>query len=301
MTAPALPRPSSFGAVVLASRPKTLTAALVPVAVGTACAHAAGGLSILPALAALFGAIAIQIGTNFANDVFDYEKGADDDGRVGPTRAVAAGLMTPSQMRTAMVVAFGAAALVGLYLISVGGWPILVVGLLSIASGIAYTGGPFPLGYHGLGDVFVLIFFGFVAVVGTAWVQVHAVTELALLASVPVGALATAILVVNNVRDRHTDAVAGKRTLAVRFGRGFAIAEYALLLGAAYATPIAIYAAGLGGWGVLLPLATLPLAIFRLRRLTMLSGAALNPLLGQTAKLLLLFGLLFALGLSLPP
>ncbi len=301
MTAEALPRRASFGAILLASRPKTLTAAVVPVAVGTACAHVAGGVRFLPAFAALFGAMMIQIGTNFANDVFDFEKGADDDSRVGPTRAVAAGLLSPAQMKVAMVAAFGAATLAGLYLVAVGGWPIVVVGLLSIASGVAYTGGPFPLGYHGLGDLFVMIFFGFVAVMGTTWVQVHALTTLSLMASVPIGALATAILVVNNLRDRQTDTVAGKRTLAVRFGRLFAIGEYAALSSMAYATPIFLYATGMAGWPVLAPLMTLPLALMYLRRLGRLSGAALNPLLGATAKLLLLYGLLFTLGLSLPP
>jgi 1,4-dihydroxy-2-naphthoate octaprenyltransferase len=301
MTAEALPRRASFGAIVLASRPKTLTAAVVPVAVGTACAHAAGGVRILPALAALLGAVAIQIGTNFANDVFDFEKGADDESRIGPTRAVASGLLTPAQMRMAMVIAFGAATLAGVYLIAVGGWPILVVGLLSIASGIAYTGGPFPLGYHGLGDVFVMVFFGFVAVMGTAWVQVHELTTLSLFASVPVGALATAILVVNNLRDRHTDSVAGKRTLAVRFGRGFAVAEYAALLALAYATPVFLFVSGGARWPVLFPLLTLPLALLYLRRVATRSGTALNPLLGSTAKLLLLYGLLLTFGLTLPP
>ncbi len=300
MTTEALPRRASFGAFLLASRPKTLTAAVVPVAVGTACAHAAGGSRVLPALAALFGAIAIQIGTNFANDVFDFEKGADDASRVGPTRAVAAGLLTPAQMRLAMVVAFGAATLAGIYLVAVGGLPILVIGVLSIASGVAYTGGPFPLGYHGLGDVFVMIFFGFVAVIGTTWVQLQSLTALSIWASVPVGALATAILVVNNLRDRHTDAVAGKRTLAVRFGRRFAVVEYAGLLALSYATPIFLFATDVAAWPVLAPLLTLPLALVYLRRVAALSGADLNPLLGGTAKLLLLYGLLFTVGLTLP-
>jgi len=301
MTTEALPRPSSAGAWLLAARPKTLTAAIVPVAVGTACAHAAGGVVLGPALAALFGAIAIQIGTNFANDVFDFEKGADDASRVGPTRAVAAGLLTPMQMRVGMIASFAAAALAGTYLITVGGWPILVIGVLSIASGVAYTGGPYPLGYHGLGDLFVMVFFGFVAVVGTLWVQVQEVSALALWASIPIGALATAILVVNNLRDRHGDERVGKRTLAVRFGRRGAVAEYALLLAAAYVTPIVILATGAAGWPVLAPLLTAPMALLYLSRVARRQGELLNPLLGATAKLLLLFGLLFTIGLSLPP
>jgi len=295
----ALPRPSSAGAWLLAARPKTLTAAVVPVAVGTACAHAAGGAAVLPALAALFGAIGIQIGTNFANDVFDYEKGADTEDRLGPTRAVQAGLLSPGQMRLGMLVSFGLSAALGVYLVAVGGWPIIVIGVLSILSGIAYTGGPFPLGYNGLGDVFVMIFFGFVAVMGTTWVQLHEITTLSVYASIPIGALATAILVVNNLRDRTTDARVGKRTLAVRFGRRAAIVEYAALSGAAFAVPPVLVALGLAGWPVLAPLATAPLALLYVLRVARLEGEELNPLLGATAKLLLLYGLLFAIGLAL--
>jgi 1,4-dihydroxy-2-naphthoate octaprenyltransferase len=283
---------------LLAARPRTLTAALVPVAVGSACAHRVGGFALMPALAALFGAFLIQIGTNFANDVFDHEKGADTEARVGPTRAVAAGLVSGRAMRLAMVAAFGMATLAGAYLAWVGGWPIVAIGIASIVSGIAYTGGPFPLGYHGLGDLFVMVFFGFVAVAGTAYVEVGTVPEIAWWASVPVGALATAILVVNNVRDRETDAVAGKRTLAVRFGRRFGEAEYGLLLLAAYVTPAALYAMGRVGAVVLLPVVTMPWALILQRRLVTTDGPALNALLGGTAQLLLVFGLLFAVGLA---
>ena len=192
-----------------AARLRTLPAAIVPVVVGTAVAHASGGLSWGPAIAALLGSLAIQIGTNFANDVFDAEKGADGPDRLGPTRAVAAGLISASAMRRAMIAAFGVAALFGLYLVSVAGWPVVAIGIASILSGIAYTGGPWPLGYHGLGDVFVMLFFGFVAVCGTAFVQLAHVPCLAVWASIPVGSLATAILVVNNLRDRHQDVRVG--------------------------------------------------------------------------------------------
>jgi 1,4-dihydroxy-2-naphthoate octaprenyltransferase len=176
-----------------------------------------------------------------------------------------------------------------------------VVGILSIASGIAYTGGPFPLGYHGLGDAFVMIFFGLIAVVGTTWVQAHEVTVLSLFASIPVGALATAILVVNNLRDRHTDARVGKRTLAVRFGRRAAVVEYIGLLLAAYMVPVALLWTGAAAWPVLLPLATLPLGLRYARAVGRLEGGALNPLLGATAKLLLVYGILFTLGLCFSP
>ena len=245
---------------VLAARPATLTAAVVPVAVGTACAHAAGGVEWAPALAALLGAIWIQIGTNFANDVYDAEKGADTEDRLGPTRAVASGLISAAAMRRAMVVAFGLATLCGVYLAWVAGWPILAIGVASILSGIAYTGGPYPLGYNGLGDVFVMIFFGFVAVCGTAFVQRLDVPLVAVVASVPVGALATAILVVNNLRDRETDTVAGKRTLAVRFGRRGAIAEYAILIGLSYGALGALHAL-IGSVYVWLPILSAPWAI----------------------------------------
>ena len=283
---------------IAASRPKTLPAAIVPVVVGIACAYAVGAIAWAPALAALAGAIAIQIGTNFANDVFDAEKGADTPDRIGPLRAVSAGLISARAMKLAMIGAFAVASLFGLYLLSIGGWPIAAIGLASIASGIAYTGGPYPLGYHGLGDVFVLAFFGFVAVCGTVYVQVGSVPCLAWLAAVPVGTLATAILVVNNVRDRATDTRAGKRTLAVRFGRPAALVEYALLLGIAYGVPLALAVTG-RPWTAL-PLVTLPLAWKRMRALLhAVDGPSHNACLAATAQLLMAHGILFATGLAL--
>lgn len=292
-------RPGSISAWVLAARPATLSAAFVPVAVGTAVAFAVDGFSLLPALAALFGASFIQIGTNFANDVFDYEKGADTEDRLGPTRAAQAGLLTPRAIRAGMVLTFALATFAGLYLTWVAGPTIVAIGVASILSGIAYTGGPYPLGYNGLGDIFVMVFFGFVAVCGTVFVQVGAVPELAWWASVPVGALATAILVVNNVRDRETDVRVGKRTLAVRFGRRAGIGEYIALLLAAYAVPLALVVLGQSQPWVLLPWVTAPLAIKLVGRLVLDEGAALNSTLVGSAKLLLVFGVLFALGLAL--
>jgi 1,4-dihydroxy-2-naphthoate polyprenyltransferase len=293
------PRPGSPGAFLLASRPATLSAALVPVAVGSACAYAAGGFSLGPAIAALLGASFLQIGANFANDVFDFEKGADTEARLGPVRAAQAGLLTPYELRVAMVVAFALATLSGVYLTWVAGPVVLMIGVASIASAVAYTGGPFPLGYNGLGDLFVMIFFGFVAVMGTALVQVGAVPALAVFASIPVGALATAILVVNNLRDADGDAKVGKRTLAVRFGPSAAKAEYALLVAAAYAVPIALFSLGRSGPAVLLPLLSAPLAWPLLRSVWSDRGRALNATLVRTAKLLLVHGLLFAAGLAL--
>ncbi len=278
-----------------AARLRTLPAAIVPVIVGTAVAHACGGIAWGPALAALAGAIAIQIGTNFANDVFDAEKGADRADRIGPLRAVSAGLITAAAMKRAMIGAFAVASAFGIYLVASAGWPIVAIGVASILAGIAYTGGPWPLGYHGLGDVFVMVFFGFVAVCGTVFVQRHAVPGLAWWAAIPVGSLATAILVVNNLRDRGTDVRAGKRTLAVRFGRRAALVEYALLLVAAYAVPIGL--AVHHPWRAL-PVITAPLALVRLGQLVLAGdGPTFNELLAQTGQLLLLHGVLFSAGL----
>lgn len=285
---------------MLASRPKTLSAAAVPVLVGTACASARGEVKWGPALAALFGALFLQIGANFANDVFDYEKGADTAERLGPTRAVQAGLISARGMRFGMIVVFALALVLGLYLTAVAGPVILLIGLASIASAIAYTGGPYPLGYHGLGDLFVFVFFGLVAVCGTAFVEIGQVPALSVASALPVGALATAILVVNNLRDRVTDAGAGKRTLAVRFGRGFAITQYRALIAASYLTPVALAVAQVTGPEVLLPIVSLPLALKTERAVNATEGRALNPLLAATAKLLLIFGVLFALGLAAP-
>jgi 1,4-dihydroxy-2-naphthoate octaprenyltransferase len=280
-----------------AARPKTLPAAATPVIVGTACAHACGGIAWGPALAALGGAFALQIGANFANDAFDAEKGADGADRIGPVRAVATGLISASAMKRAMAIAFAVAMVFGIYLTSVAGWPIIAIGLASIAAAFAYTGGPWPLGYHGLGDVFVFVFFGLVAVCGTAFVQLGRVPELAWWASVPVGALSTAILVVNNVRDRATDVRAGKRTLAVRFGRNAGIVEYALLVAIAYAIPAALAPSHCAR---LLPLISLPLAIVRVRGLARAAtGPEHNALLAATAQLLLVHGALFAVGLAI--
>jgi 1,4-dihydroxy-2-naphthoate octaprenyltransferase len=283
---------------IAASRPRTLPAAVAPVAVGTACAHAAGGVAWGPALAALGGALAIQIGANFANDAFDGERGVDGPGRLGPTRAVGAGLVTPGAMKRAMALAFLVAMGFGVYLTAVVGWPVVAIGLASIAAAIAYTGGPWPLGYHGLGDVFVMVFFGGVAVCGTAFVQRGEVPCLALLAAVPVGALATAILVVNNLRDRAGDARAGKRTLVVRLGRRGAIVEYAALLAAAELAAVAIAMALRSGWP-LVALATAPLAAGRVAAVARTDGAALNPLLGATAQLLVLHSAALAAGIAL--
>jgi 1,4-dihydroxy-2-naphthoate octaprenyltransferase len=274
---------------IAASRPATLSAAIVPVAVGSACAHAIGAFRIDAALAALFGAIFIQIGTNFVNDAADADRGADVE-RLGPARAVSSGVITRSAMWRAAFAAFGIASLCGVYLIPIAGWLIVPIGVASIASGIAYTAGPYPLAYHGLGDVFVLAFFGFTAVAGTTFAHAGYVPPIAWAASIPIGAIATAILVVNNLRDRDGDARANKRTLAVRFGKKAAIAEYFALLAIAFLVP-----ALLSMW---LPLVTAPLAIWLAHRVATRDGRALNIALAGTAALLLLFGVTFALALA---
>ncbi len=285
---------------ILASRPRTLTAAIAPVVVGSALAFHTGTFQALPALAALFSAIFIQIGTNFANDLFDFLKGADTRERLGPTRVTSAGLLSPAAVRNGMVVAFAIAALLGLYLVYVAGIPILIIGIASILCGIAYTGGPFPLGYNGLGDVFVFIFFGLVAVAGTYYVQALTVIPAAFIAAIPIGALATAILVVNNVRDADTDKVAGKRTLAVLFGRDAGRAEYLVLMILTYLTPLVLWSGyGFSPW-VLLPFVTIPLAYQYTRNVyTYTDGPTLNRTLGGTAQLLAQYGALFAIGLAL--
>ncbi len=288
----------SAALLLRAARPQTLPAGLVPVLVGTAVAHQRGGADVRVALVALASALAIQIGANYANDVFDAEKGADGPDRVGPVRAVAAGLVSPSAMRAAMWASFGLATALGAVLVWLAGWPVVVIGIASILAAIAYTGGPFPLGYHGLGDVFVMIFFGFVAVVGTFFVQTRALDGLAWLAAVPVGALSTAILVVNNVRDRFTDARVGKRTLAVRLGKRAGLLEQAVLFVTAYGCALATAAVLRSPWP-LLPLVTAPLAVSAWRALLDREGPALNEILGATARLLLAFGSLYAVGIAL--
>lgn len=291
--------PRSVGAWILAARPATLTAAFAPVAVGTACALNAGAFRADAALAALLGAFLIQIGTNFANDLYDFQRGADTEERLGPVRAAQAGLLDSTLLRRGIFVTFALALGVGLYLTWIAGPAVIVIGIASIAAGLAYTGGPFPLAYNGLGDVFVMAFFGFVAVGGTAFVQAGYVPGTAWVASIPIGALATAILVVNNVRDVEGDARAGKRTLVVRLGRAGGVREYALLLVAAYATPIGMLVAGASSAWVCLPWLTAPWAVRLFRSVAHDRGAVLNETLAGTAKLLSAFGVFFSIGIAL--
>ena len=276
-----------------ATRPRTLPAAAAPVAVGTALAFGRGGEHWPAAAAALLGALLIQIGTNYANDYFDFVKGADTDQRVGPRRATQAGLVTPRAMKAAFIVAFIAAAAVGVYLMMRGGWPIVAIGAASVASGVLYTGGPYPLGYNGLGDLFVWIFFGPVAVCGTAFVQALEWRPEDLVIGGAFGLVSTAILVVNNLRDVATDAPVGKRTLAVRLGVPFVRFEYAACLALAVLAPL-LYAAE-RPW-LYLMLALSPAAFALTRQVYRREGAELNPMLGATGAFLLAFAAVFCVG-----
>jgi 1,4-dihydroxy-2-naphthoate octaprenyltransferase len=291
--------PSRVRVWMMAARVRTLPAAAAPVVVGTGSAIGAGHFAFFPALAALVGALLLQIGANFANDLFDFLHGADTAARVGPVRVTQAGLLTPRQVRAGMWAVFAAAALIGVYLIAVGGWPVVLIGLGAILAAIAYTGGPFPLGYHGLGEIFVFLFFGLAAVGGTYYVQAGAMRAAAWWAAVPMGLLAVAIIVVNNLRDIVTDRAAGKQTLAVRFGERGTRAEYVAFVAVAYLVPVAMWATRTASAWALLALLSLPLVPALLRRLHGEHGRALNGVLAGTARLELVYGLLFALGLAL--
>ena len=286
----------------MAARPRTLPAAIAPVLVGTAAAvEWVGELPRAGAfVAALIGSIFIQIGTNLANDYSDAKRGADTADRLGPVRVTSAGLVAPRRVLVATWVAFGIAVACGIYLTAVAGIAILLIGIVSIAAGVLYTGGPRPYGYEGLGELFVFLFFGLVAVNGSYYVQVEELDALPLGLSISVGFLATAILVVNNVRDIETDRRAGKMTLAVRTGRRSAVGLYRFLVLAAYGLlPITL----LGADTSLLPLiglASLPLAIPPLRTMSSRSdGPSLNAALAATGALLAAFSLLVSAGLLL--
>lgn len=296
---PGAAAPSKLMIWVAAVRPKTLTASLAPVGVGVALAAADGRFDPVLGLATLLGALLIQIGTNFYNDYADFVKGADTEDRIGPARATAKGWVSPGQTLGASIGAFTGALIVGMGLVAVGGLPILAIGLSGVICGFAYTGGPYPLAYVGLGDLFVLIYFGIAAVCGTYYLQTGGLTPTAIVASVMVGLHATAILVVNNLRDRETDAVAGKRTLVVRLGPGAARAQFALCLLLPFAWPPVAWLRGeLDASALLVELALLP-GLVVLRQVFTRDGAELNPLLGRTALIGLLWAALFSAGVLL--
>lgn len=285
----------------MAIRPATLPAAVGPVLVGLGVAVGIGVFMPLPALASLAVALLLQVASNLANDLFDFRSGADTEERLGPPRAAAMGLLSQRELVAGMVAVVSLAALVGLYLVSVGGLPILVLGIAAVFSALAYTGGPWPYGYHGLGEVFVFVFFGLVAVAGTTYLQTGHLEPLAVVAGVAVGSLITAILVVNNLRDIDTDRRAGKNTLAVKLGVRGTRLEYDLLLAVAFAVPIALVVLGATTLAVLLALLSAPLAL-PLRRSVRLIGdpRRLNAVLRGTARLSLLFSILLAIGFVMP-
>ncbi|MBV0922903.1 1,4-dihydroxy-2-naphthoate polyprenyltransferase [Halomicroarcula limicola] len=302
---------------LMAARPQTLPAGAAPVVVGMGVAVHADVFAPIPALAALIGALLIQIGTNFANDYYDAVKGADTDDREGFTRVTAGGLIEPDAVKRAMILTYALAVVVGVYLVAIGGLPIVVVGLSGIAAGVLYTGGPFPYGYRGLGDLFVFVYFGLVAVTGTYYVQAVAsmpavgtfpmglpagsVTAAAITASLPAAGLSTAILVVNNVRDRETDMATGKKTLAVYLGYGWSRVEFLAVVGMAYVVPILFALDPEYGLWALAPLLSLPLAASVTKTvLTHTDGEALNPALERVGQTLFVHSLLFAAGLALP-
>jgi len=293
-------RPSALRTWLLAVRPATLPAAASGVVVGLGAALAVGAAFRLDtALGCLAVALLLQVVANLANDLSDFRRGADTPDRAGPTRVASAGLMSERQLEVAIGLTIAVAALIGLWLAWVGGPALVGLGVLAIVAALAYTGGPWPYGYRGLGEVFVFVFFGLVAVVGTAYLQALRLEPLFVVAAIPVGALTTAILVVNNLRDIPTDAAAGKRTLAVVLGRRATAAEYGFLLAAALAVPIALLLAGFG-IAQLLPLCSAPLVGPLLRTVRdFREPRQLNPVLKGTARLALVFGLLFAVALAL--
>lgn len=284
---------------IMAARPKTLFAAFAPVIVGASLAVAEKKFDAISSVVALLCSILIQVATNYTNDLYDHLKGADTKERVGPKRALNEGWVSVDQMKTAIYLTFGTAFLMGLYLVYVGGPFILLIGVLSIIAGFMYTGGPFPLAYNGLGDLFVFLFFGFVGTIGTYFINTGDVSSQALLASIPVGALVTNILVVNNYRDFDQDRKAGKRTLAVMFGKNFALGEYLILLGSSFAVPLIMFVYyDLNAW-VFLPYLTLPFAYKLIVMLLNRHGSELNPALELTARLSAIYGVLFSVGLVL--
>lgn len=284
---------------LMAARPKTLSAGVVPIAVGTALAHAHGKLHVGAAVASLVVALLIQIGTNLANDYFDFKSGADDEHRLGPVRVTSAGLVSPAAIAAATALIFALAFVAGLYLVWLAGWPLLVLGIICILSGVAYTGGPFPLAYNALGDVFVFVFFGLIATAGTYYTQAQVISPLALWFGAAVGLHGTALLIVNNLRDIDSDRQHRKITTAVLLGPKRTRAFYALAAFGAYVVPIVSALMGWTGPAVLLALLTVPLAVANLKALHERTGAALNAVLARTALLQLTTGALLALGIAL--
>ncbi|MBI5025048.1 MAG: 1,4-dihydroxy-2-naphthoate polyprenyltransferase [Candidatus Omnitrophica bacterium] len=287
----------SFKNWLLAIRPKTLPAGVAPVLMGTIMAFGDGIGHVPTALVCLLTALLLQIGTNLANDYYDFKKGADTIDRVGPTRVTQAGLIPPEQVKAAFIGVFALAALASVWLVMRGGWPIAVLAVLAILSGIFYTAGRHPLGYMGLGDLLVFIFLGPVAVAGTYYVQSLELNSAIIFAGVAPGLFSVAILTVNNLRDIDSDRKSGKNTLAVRFGRGFALSEYLFCVLGACVVPVFIYMFIEDHLLILVSSAISLAAIPTIKTvLTRTEGVALNAALASTARLLLIYSVLFAAG-----
>lgn len=296
---PILPTISPWQAWVLAIRPRTLPAAVAPVLVGTAAAIADRQFVFIVAVAAGMVALLLQIGVNLANDYFDYKHGFDTADRLGPLRVTQSGLLQPASVKKAMIIVLCVAGAVGLLLAVIAGWPVLAIGLTCILAALAYSGGPFPLASHGLGDLFVFIFFGLVAVCGTYFVQTGNLTVQVVQYSIPIGLLITAILVINNLRDIPTDLKTGKNTLAVKIGQQATRMEYLALIMGAYILPALWFLSRKFPIWILLPLLSLPLAAVLVNKVRDADGTALNPVLGGTASLSLAYSLLLAVGIVL--
>ncbi|MGD8780424.1 MAG: 1,4-dihydroxy-2-naphthoate polyprenyltransferase [Ignavibacteria bacterium] len=284
---------------LLASRPKTLLAAFVPVIIGSSIAAHHAVYKPFASLIALICAVLIQVGTNFVNDLYDYYSGADTEERKGPQRVLASGLGSVKEMKIAITLTFGLAFFLGLYLVAISDWVVLLIGVLSIITGIAYTAGPYPLAYNGLGDIFVFLFFGIVGTVGTYYVLTLSVKPVAFWASIPVGALITNILVVNNYRDVNEDKISGKNTLAVKFGKKFTRIQYVIFTFISYAILFVVYFTFKQSIIIFLPLLSLPLSIKLVKMIYNLKGKQLNKTLELTAKLSFIYGVLFAFGILL--
>ncbi|NTV61163.1 MAG: 1,4-dihydroxy-2-naphthoate polyprenyltransferase [Chlorobiaceae bacterium] len=280
---------------MLAVRPKTLPAGAVPVVLGSALAAHDAQFSLLPAFVALVCALGIQVATNFINEIYDFRKGADTHERLGPTRTVAAGIISEAVMIRVSVTLVAVVFLLGLYLVYTAGWPILLVGLLSLLFAWAYTGGPYPIAYSGLGDIFVFIFFGLTAVGGTYYVQAHDLNLSVLYAAAAPGFLSVNILLVNNIRDIQTDRKVGKMTLPARIGAERSRRLFVILTAAAYIIPVVLWLKGYPVW-VLLSLLSAPIAVTTVRELYSSEGVQLNNVLAGAGKLLTLHGLLFSAG-----
>lgn len=284
---------------ILASRPKTLLAAVVPVVVGSAVAFHEKEFFWLYSFVALICSLLIQVGTNFTNDLYDYIKGADTNERKGPQRVLASGLISVAEMKAGIFIIFFTAFILGLYLVYAGGIVILIIGILSIIAGLAYTAGPYPLAYNGLGDIFVFTFFGIIGTAGTYYLHTHEFSFLSILSSVPVGALVTNILVVNNFRDIEEDKAAGKNTLAVYLGRTYTRYQFIILTLISFLVPAILFLFYDFSWGIFLTYFTIPIAYKIIIMLYRLEGVELNKTLELTAKLSAVYGLLYSLGILL--